>query len=250
MTGKNAQTPPRVLIAEDHELVRYGLALTLEEQKSNGAPRVEIVGEAENGQEAVALAESEKPDIILMDIGMPVMDGITATARIKEAHPEIKVAMLTSHKDEEEIFASLAAGADAYCMKDIKVDRLCQVIEMVLDGALWIDPAIAQVVMKALPSQNRDPKEAAEPADGPGAEKAAPAQRKRYNTDLTEREMEVLELIVEGKSNKEIAAILHVTTHTAKVHVGNIIQKLAVDDRTQAAVKALQQGYVNTEAFS
>jgi DNA-binding NarL/FixJ family response regulator len=139
--------------------------------------------------------------------------------------------MLTSHKDEEEVYAALAAGADAYCMKDIKIDRLCQVLEMVMDGVLWIDPAIARIVLQAVPGVVTND-------DKPFS------QRKRYNTELTEREVEVLKLIVAGKSNKEIAQILGVTTHTAKAHVCNIIQKLAVDDRTQVAVKALQDGLV------
>lgn len=221
----------QLLIAEDHELARYGLCMALEE-KGN----VTIVGEAENGAQAVQLAEEQKPELILMDIGMPVMDGINATRQIKERFPDIRIVMLTSHKDEEEVYAALAAGADAYCMKDIKIERLTQVIDMVMEGTLWIDPAIARLVLQALPGSAAEAKEAS----------ANPATRKRYNTELTERELEVLKLIVAGKSNKEIATLLGVTTHTAKAHVCNIIQKLAVDDRTQVAVKALREGLVQT----
>src|SRR5690606_16442923 len=197
------------------------------------------VGEAENGEEAVAAVSRLNPDIVLMDIGMPVMNGITATQQIKARFPDTRVVMLTSHANPEEIFASLSAGADAYCMKDIKVERLAQVLDMVLEGAVWLDPAIAGMVIQALPSGNGE-------AVGEGSRENLPGRR-RYNTELTEREREVLELIVQGKSNKEIAQILNVTTHTAKAHVGNIIQKLAVDDRTQVAVKALQEGMVNTK---
>ena len=134
------------------------------------------------------------------------------------------------------VLSALAAGADAYCMKDIKIDLLSQVIEMVCQGAVWLDPAIARLVMGALPG-----------LPGAQASKEAekqPPRRRQYNADLTEREREVLQHIVDGKSNKEIAQLLNVTTHTAKAHVCNIIQKLAVDDRTQAAVKALREGMV------
>jgi DNA-binding NarL/FixJ family response regulator len=219
------------MITEDHELTRYGLSLALEEKS-----HLKIVSEAENGEQAVSLASELLPDVVLMDIGMPVMDGIEATKRIKKEHPEIKVLMLTSHDDEDEVFASLAAGADAYCMKDVKVDRLCQVIEMVQEGAVWLDPSIARMVLHALPNKASDSHKLGS-SGGSG--------RKKLNTNLTDRELEVLELIVGGKSNKEIARILHVTTHTAKAHVCNIMHKLAVEDRTQAAVKALNQGLID-----
>jgi DNA-binding NarL/FixJ family response regulator len=222
----NDTAPLRLLIAEDHELTRYGLTLALEDKGG-----MSIVGEAENGVQALQLAEAHQPDVILMDIGMPVMDGIQATVEIRQALPNTKIIMLTSHKDPEEVYAALAAGADAYCMKDIKVERLCQVIEMVQEGTLWIDPAVARIVLGALPGSGGEAI-ASKPA----------ASRKQYNTELTEREREVLTLIVGGKSNKEIAQALGVTTHTAKAHVCNIIQKLAVDDRTQVAVKALREG--------
>ncbi|MBX2860302.1 MAG: response regulator transcription factor [Vampirovibrio sp.] len=237
-THTSNTTPIRIAIAEDHELARYGLTLTLDE-----FDQVQIVGEAENGQEAVELAKSAQPEIFLMDIGMPTIDGITATQQIKKAWPKIKVMMLTSHQDEDEVFAAMAAGADAYCMKDIKVDRLVQVMEMVLDGAVWLDPAIAQIILHALPAQPQQGQ--AQPIAIPEAGPKQPSPRKRYNADLTDREQQVLKLIVAGKSNKEIAKELDVTAHTAKAHVCNIIQKLAVDDRTQAAVKALQQGLVD-----
>ncbi|HEY9886295.1 MAG TPA: response regulator transcription factor [Vampirovibrionales bacterium] len=220
-----SKKPFNVLIAEDHELSRVGLKMSLE-----GNPVVKVVGEAISGDVALTRAQELKPDIILMDIGMPVMDGIEATKKVKELVPGIKVIMLTSHTEGEEVFASLAAGAEAYCIKDIKLDRLIQVIEMVMEGAVWLDPAIAQLVLKTLPLKL------------PNKSQGGPT----YSTNLTEREMEVLEKIVEGKSNKEIAADLFITIHTVKAHVCNIIQKLSVDDRTQAAVKALRDGLVAT----
>lgn len=237
-TSTTQQQDIRLLIVEDHELARYGLSMALAERES-----IQVVGEAQNGQEGVDLALSEKPDVVLMDIGMPIMDGITATKIIKQQLPEAKVIILTSLNNPEEVLASLAAGADAYCMKDIKIDRLHQVLAMVLEGAIWLDPAIARVVMQSLPGEGSKLEEIAETSPVEPVEKQAQPKR-RYNTELTEREYEVLRLIVGGKSNKEIAALLKVSSHTAKAHVANIIQKLSVDDRTQVAVKALKEGLV------
>lgn len=217
----------RVLIVDDYQLVRQGLAFTLKEQN------IDVVGEAENGEEALAMVAQLKPDVVLMDIGMPVMDGITATNRIKTDFPDTKVIMLTSHDAHEEVIAALSAGADAYCLKDIKTERLCQVMEVISDGALWLDPAIASVILQSLST----------PENTKADDLHTP--RRRYNTELTDREREVLQLIVSGKSNKEIAGELSVTIHTAKAHVASIIQKLSVDDRTQAAVKAVREGMIS-----
>lgn len=214
----------RVIVAEDHELARNGLIYSLQKKG-----QVEVVGAAENGELAVELVKKHTPDIVLMDIGMPILDGISATQRIKQQYPEVKVIILTSLKEGDLVYASLAARADAYCMKDIKTERLLQVLEMVRDGAIWLDPAIARMVMSALPIT---------------LPQKSSISRERYNVELTEREREVLSFIVDGLSNKEIAEALSVTVNTVKAHVGNIIQKLAVDDRTQAAVKALRDGLI------
>jgi NarL family two-component system response regulator LiaR len=226
MMSDMPKAPIRILVAEDHELSRNGLIFSLQKKTD-----MVIVGDADNGQTVVELALAEKPDVILMDIGMPVMDGIEAAHQVKAKLPETKIIMLTSHQEGEEIYAALAAGAEAYCLKDIKIDRLIQVIEMVYEGAIWLDPGIGKLVMQALPLNIPD-------------RLKSPSHRQKYNVDLTERELEVLGLIVGGKSNKEIADELCITVHTAKAHVCNIIQKLAVDDRTQAAVKALRDGLV------
>jgi DNA-binding NarL/FixJ family response regulator len=224
-TPPEIPAPLRILIAEDHELSRVGLSFSLQKKAA-----LQVVAEADNGLKAVTLAKTEHPDVVLMDIGMPVLDGIEATQQIKRQFPQIKVIMLTSHLEGEEVYASLAAGADAYCSKEISVERLIQVIQMVADGAFWLDPAIASLVVKALPLGFSGRTRVSHPGKG------------RYAVELTDREREVLELIVEGKSNKEIAEALQITIHTVKAHVCNIIQKLAVDDRTQAAIKALRQG--------
>lgn len=224
----NTTSSIQILIAEDHELTRGGLVYALNKKK----PHINIVAEAEDGEQAIALAKQHQPDMILMDIGMPVMDGIQATKTIKQSMPEIKVIVLTSHRDENEILGAIGAGADAYSLKDIKTDRLIQVIDMVMEGALWLDPSIAKVVMNHLtkPSVTADPK----PLEN----------RETYKTDLTDREMDVLALIVEGKTNKDIADELVITIHTVKSHVASILQKLSVDDRTQLAIKALREGLV------
>ncbi len=220
----------KLLIAEDHELTRIGLSHTLQRQEG-----FDIVGEVENGRDVLDTLKTVTPDIILMDIGMPVLDGIQTTQQIKQLYPGIKVMMLTSHKEEEEVLASFAAGADAYCSKDTKVERLIQAVEMVVEGVVWLDPAIASIVMNTLNNRPANTEE----------ESAGRRPRQRYSNDLTEREMDVLRNIVEGKSNKEIAVVMNLSIYTVKAHVCNIIQKLAVDDRTQAAVKALKTGMLN-----
>jgi DNA-binding NarL/FixJ family response regulator len=218
-------TKPKVLIVDDHELTRNGLLFGF---KAEGAA-YEVIGEAKNGEEAVKMAP--KADLILMDMAMPVMDGVEATRCIKTAHPNIKVIVLTSRQEETEIYAALAAGADAYCLKDIVTSRLLQVMDMVLDGGFWLDPLIASLVLGTIRLKLPQPG------------KVGPA-RQSYRQDLTERELEVLSLLVDSKNNKEIAEILQVSVHTAKAHVANIIQKLAVDDRVEAALKAMREGLI------
>lgn len=225
MPDKQSKSPIRILIVEDHELTRNGLIFSFNRKSS-----FDIVGEADNGAKAIRLAEDKQPDVILMDLAMPVMDGVAATQEIKKRFPEIKIVILTSHQDEQEVYASLAAGAHAYCLKDIEIDRLIQVIEMVHEGSIWVDPTIARLVMTTFSSMP----EARKPYLG--------NTREKYRVTLTERELEVLRLLADGKSNPEIAEALSITVHTAKAHVGSIMQKLAVDDRTQAAIKALRDG--------
>ncbi len=220
--------PIKTVIAEDHQLTRNGLVYTLEKTQ-----KFQVVADVDNGSKALKMVEQMKPALVLMDIGMPVMDGITATQALKENFPNTKVLILTSHQDEEEVLASLAAGADAYCLKDTPADKLISIIEIILEGGLWLDPAIAKTVMRILPT---GPIDTEAETIGSG--------RKKYNTELTDRELEVLRQIVEGCSNKEIAQVLDISLHTVKSHVCNIIQKLAVDDRTQAAIKALKEGLV------
>jgi DNA-binding NarL/FixJ family response regulator len=220
----------RVLIVEDHPMTLVGLKMLLEKSDS-----VQVVGEAGNGLEAVKLANDKQPEVILMDIGLPEMDGIEATQQIKQQHPGIRIIMLTSKDNEQDVFASLAAGADAYCMKGISIESLSSAIEAVKEGTAWLDPAVARMVLGRFQGM----KPGAEPVSNNG-----PSEQNLEDCPLTSRELEVLKLIVDGLSNPEIAERLTITKATAKAHVHSILQKLCVDDRTQAAVLAMRQGYV------
>lgn len=216
----------RLLMVEDHKLLRMGLKSILEKY-----PMIDVVGEADTGEVALEQVKLLKPDVVLMDIGLPEMSGIQATKKIKEMYPNIKIVMLTSHTDRKEVLDSITAGASAYMLKSIKTDYMIMVIQTVKEGAIWFDPGIAHIVRsKNLAASS--PK---------GSSRSA---FKAEHANLTEREYEVLKLVVDGRSNAEIADELKISEHTAKAHVCNIIQKLVVDDRTQAAVKAIKDGLV------
>jgi two-component system, NarL family, response regulator LiaR len=229
----------QVFLVEDHPMTLAGLKLTLEQD-----PTLSLVGEATNGRSAVEaivglpVGLNDLPLVILMDIGLPLMDGIEATLKIKATRPQYKVLMLTSKDSEADVFAAMAAGADAYCMKGISLPALSSAISAVADGAAWLDPAVAKLVLGRF-QQTMPPTAVGQLAQGvaSGTAKAVPCP-------LTARELEVLKLIVDGLSNPEIAGKLFITQATAKAHVHSILQKLCVDDRTQAAVLAMRQGYV------
>lgn len=216
----------RVLMVEDHKLMRVGLRALFEDFKD-----IEIVAEAQNGKDAIEKCRLMKPEVVLMDIGLPDMSGIEATKKIVEQFENIRVIMLTSHISEKEVTESLTAGANAYVMKDINTEYLVMIIKTVKDGAMWLDS-------KAVPFI-RDKNSGIIPP-----RQMSRANFKAHHANLTEREYEVLKLVVDGKSNSQIAEALTISEHTAKAHVCNIIQKLVVDDRTQAAVKALREGLV------
>lgn len=225
-------SPPaiRVFLVEDHQMTLVGLKMLLERE-----PGLEVVGEASDGLTAVRLISDAQPDVVLMDIGLPEIDGIEATSLLKADYPHIKIIMLTSKDSEQDVFAALAAGADAYCMKGIVPEVLATAIRAVREGTAWLDPAIARVVLARFKGSNAMP---ATPQE------LVVAAGKPVDCPLTDREMEVLSLIVDGMSNPQIAEKLFITKATAKAHVHSILQKLCVDDRTQAAVLAMRQGYV------
>ena len=215
-----------LVIIEDYKLTRMGLKSSLEEFEG-----IKVVAESEDAEKGLIVINRLKPDVVLMDLGLPGMNGIEATSRLKLENPDIKVIVLTSHEREEEVLASLGSGANAYCLKDIEPAALVNVIKEVAKGACWLDPVIAQVALKLFPKPEN-----------------IRLSSSNYGQDargqLTERELEVLRLLVKGKSNTEIAKDLIVSVHTAKAHVCSILQKLCVDDRVQAAVKAVKENIV------
>lgn len=215
-----------VVIVEDYKLTRVGLRSTINEFEN-----ISVVGEAEDAIQGLDIIKREHPQVVLMDLGLPGMNGIEATQKLKEVYPDIKVIILTSHDREEEVLAALGSGASAYCLKDIDPKTLSSVIRNVAKGACWLDSAIAKVALNLFPKPENTS------LQGCGEVSDARAQ-------LTEREFEVLRLLVKGKSNTEIAKELIVSVHTAKAHVCSILQKLCVDDRVQAAVKAIRENII------
>ncbi|MBR1617825.1 response regulator transcription factor [bacterium] len=217
----------KVIIVEDYKLTRVGLRYALNEIEN-----INVVAEAQNAEIGLELIKKEKPDVVLMDLGLPGINGLVATSKIKEMSPNTKVIILTSHDREEEVIASLGSGASAYCLKDIDPITLSGVIKNVAKGACWIDSNVAHLALKFFPKPENT--EIARSNSGMDAK-----------ARLTERENEVLKLLVQGKSNTQIAQELIVSVHTAKAHVCSILQKLCVDDRVQAAVKAIKEGIVS-----
>ncbi len=215
-----------VIIIEDFKLTRVGLRCAL-----NSNEDINVVAESDNAVDGLKLIEQHSPDVVLMDLGLAGMNGIEATVKVREMNPEIKVIALTSHDREEEVIAALSSGAMAYCLKDIDPAKLADVIRDVKNGVCWLDPVIARKVLDAFPKQE---------ALGILRDKNSEEGR----VPLTEREFEVLKHLVEGKSNTEIAKELIVSVHTAKAHVCSILQKMCVNDRVQAAVKAVKEGLV------
>ena len=219
-------TPIRVLLVEDHKLMRVGLKSLFEDQNE-----IEVSSEANNGKDAIDKFKTTHPDVVLMDIGLPDISGIETSKKILELNTNAKIIMLTSHLSEDEVINSLQVGARAYVMKDINTDILKMIIKTIKEGAMWLDPLAVPIIRDkncSIVLQRH----------------VSRAMFKEQHSNLTQREYEVLKLVVDGKSNNEIAEALTISSHTAKAHVCNIIQKLVVDDRTQAAVKALKEGLV------
>ena len=211
--------PITVLLVDDHEVVRSGVSAFLASQ-----PDFEVLGEARSGTEAVDLAQKHVPDVVLMDLVMAKMDGVEATRQVKAVSPRTKIVVLTSYHQDEYIFPALQAGAISYILKDVKMDELADALRRASQGEATLHPRVASRVIQELHGANRE-------------------ELNPY-TELTEREMEVLKLIAKGQSNSEIAESLVISVNTVKGHVSNILSKLHLADRTQAAVYAWQQGIV------
>jgi len=220
MTSKSPDV--RVLVVDDQQLIRDGIASMLEIQDG-----VTVVGTAKNGQDAIAQAAALKPDIILMDIHMPVMDGITAAEKLRQQLPESQIVMLTTFDDETYIIRSLQAGACGYLLKDLPVGDLAQAVKLAHAGIYQLAPEIAGKLVGNLKTMNRS------------------RTSKPLEFDLTKRELEVLKLIAAGETNREIAEQLFVSEGTVKNHVSNILGRLGLRDRMQAALFAIEHNLVS-----
>ena len=216
-------TPIRVLIVDDQALFREGLHTLLSVQTD-----LQVVGEARNGEEALRLAAAQEPDIILMDLHMPMLDGVTATRRLQSTHPAIKVIVLTTFDDDEDVFEGLRAGAVGYLLKDVPSEKLTEAIRGVARGESFLEPSIVNKIVAEFARLSPHGPSSSQPLIEP----------------LSERELEILRLLGQGASNKEIADHLIITVGTVKNHLTSIMAKLSVRDRTQAALKARELGII------
>ena len=241
-----------VVLIEDHDLSRIGLCAALKQYED-----IEIIDSAANGSDGLQKIKTHQPDVALIDIGLPDIDGIEVTQKLREYqadHPDFqtKILMLTMHDSEDSVMAAFAAGADSYSLKDVSMDNLVQAIRNTHEGNAWIDPAIARIVLKqaqATKSSSAPVNRATSATQDVEDTQTITAVNEEYQQiietcPLTDRELEVLELIVAGCSNAEISEKLYITVGTVKTHVCHILNKLCADDRTQAAVRALRAGLV------
>ena len=214
-----------VLIVDDHAMVRQGLQTFLSLHED-----IQVVGQAANGLEAVNLVRQHQPDVVLMDLVMPEMDGIEATRQIREFSPDTQVLALTSFIEDDKVFSAIEAGALGYLLKDVSPDDLVEAVKAAHQGEAQLHPEVTKKLMSRVATQVKQ------------QEIAPPKPNKAGSEDLTERELDVLRLIASGMSNREIAQALTITEKTVKTHVSNILSKLHLADRTQAAIYALQHG--------
>ncbi len=233
-----------VVLVEDHDLTRIGLRTALKQQAG-----IQVLGEAANAIQGMRVLDEKQPNVAVVDIGLPDMDGIELTQRFRQIQSEkgnaqTKILILTMHDSEDAVLAAFAAGADSYCMKDVSIERLVEAIQATHAGSSWIDPAIASVVLHQI-------RQGAANGHGHHGTKTVEIgamdpefEQVLQSYPLTERELEILELIVSGHSNASIADKLYITVGTVKTHVRNILSKLCAEDRTQAAVRALRSGLV------
>ena len=214
-------TPISILIVDDHEVVRNGIRSYLET-----LPDFHVIGEAASGEEAIKMVSEQIPDVVLMDLIMPGMDGIEATREVKKVSPRTQVVVLTSYHEDEHIFPALKAGAISYILKDMKMDKLAEIIQRAVHGEVTLHPFVAARVLGNLRGKNTD---------------------EALYADLTERELDVLKLIANGLTNSQIAEKLFISENTVKGHVSNILSKLHLADRTQVAAYAWQKGIVRRD---
>jgi DNA-binding NarL/FixJ family response regulator len=221
----------RLVLADDHHLLRSGFRSLL-----GGEPGLEVVGEASTGLEAIEICRRLVPDLVLMDVRMPEMDGITATRRIKHEQPGVSVLMVTMHENPDYLLEALDAGAAGYVLKDAPADRLINAVRRTLDGESPLNQELATRLLRQLAEEKRF------------SQYPTPSKRHEpLDEELTPRETEVLGLLTSGQTNQQIAQTLTISKGTAKVHVERIIRKLGVSDRTQAAVRAIELGFTSLE---
>jgi NarL family two-component system response regulator LiaR len=214
--------PIRILLVDDHKIVRQGVRAFLDAHEG-----IDVIGEAGSGAEAVKMVEERVPDVVLMDLIMPGMDGVEATRLAKNISPRTQIVVLTSYHDDEHIFPALQAGALSYILKDVEMDELAEAVFKASRGEATLHPQVASRVIQELHGRKK--------------------YEKTLDVNLTKREMEILKVIAQGMSNSEIAEKFVISTYTVKGHVSNILSKLHLADRTQAAVYAWQQGVVGRE---
>ncbi len=234
-------SPARLLIAEDFALVREGMRMML-----SGNPDLEVVGEAENGKQAVDLCRSLEPDLVLMDVRMPEMDGLETTKVIKEAQPGVSILMVTTHRNPDYLLEAVKSGAAGYILKESSAQELLDAVRRVLGGEPTLDHGLAMRLLERLPQQSekntgRDQQPAFEHPEG----KPKDSDPTPLKSLLSEREIEALRLMALGKTNRQIAQDLTISLSSVKTYVQRIIKKLRVSDRTQASVKAIELGLLS-----
>ncbi len=218
-------TPIRVILADDHAVVREGTRQLLERE-----PDIEVVGEATDGSEAVRMVEHLRPKVVVMDVRMPGMGGVDATKAIKSRFPDVEVLVMTAYEDDEFVFTLLEAGASGYLLKTSPVKELVKAIREVAEGQSALDPSIARKVLRQF-------------TDGGPRKK-----QEEFYEALTEREQEVLRLLAEGKTNKEIAEVLIISDRTVQTHLSNIFSKMGVSTRTEAVLESIRRGWLSVDS--
>jgi NarL family two-component system response regulator LiaR len=218
-------TPTRILLADDHAVLRQGTAELLRRE-----PDLKVVGEAADGQQAIDMVRTLKPDIVIMDVRMPVLSGIEATRRIRETSPAVQVLVLTAHDDDQYVFSLLEAGASGYLLKTAPIGDLVRAIRQVRDGESPLDPAIARKVVAHFSPDRK--------SSGPPDEANSPKE------GLTAREVEVLQLLARGLNNRAIADELYISDRTVQAHLTSIFSKMAVTSRLEAVMTAIRRGWL------
>jgi len=213
----------RVLIVDDHQVVRQGLRTFLELQ-----PDIIVVGEADDGQVAVEMVRQLQPDVVLMDLVMPRLDGVAATRQVKALESGVKVIALTSFTEDDKVFPAIQAGASSYLLKDVSPDDLVEAIRAAHRGETRLHPDVTRMLMEQVAQQSE-------------------ATRQSLPEELTGRELEVVQLVAQGRNNRDIAEALVISEKTVKSHISNILGKLHLDDRTQLAIYAIKHGLVELD---